>query len=235
MTLHDLEIQATKKYGSYRNVEYNEEFRLRVLRCLNEYFASSREPIYTVGVVQRLDIVDNSENRRLVGNALLYWQQKQAILAVESRALHAEFRAVAVTAITGIGTDRVEGLSETKAAVQHTYHVSGSTVGVVGMSGGTLTQNIGASFGDLAAALERLLDEMQASEDPLAPAVEATAEKAAALARTEHPDRGTLGRVLAGLGQTVQSVAAAPQAWAFVTIEAAKAGFNIPGPPVLPH
>jgi hypothetical protein len=236
LTLHDLEIQATKKYGSYKTVEYNEDFRMRVLGGVYEHFASSQEPIYTVGVLQCLGLENNTDNRRFVGNALMYWREKNAIKAISSPALRVDFPHVAVTGITSIGTDRVEGLHQSAVAVHHEYHITGGTVGVVGtMNGGVVTQNIGASLNDLAAALEQLRDEMRESDDCFAPVVEATAEKAASLARTQPSDRGALERILGGLGQTLQSVAAAPQAWAFIAVEAAKAGFNIPGPPLLPH
>ena len=230
--VHALETQATKKYGSYRVLENNEATRLRILKQLHEHFLNNDERTTPVSVLLKLGIENNQPNRRVVGKAMEYWIDGKAVLG-KSIGMHDGEVNVTVTGMVNVGTKIAEGRPEHPPLVQH---ISAENIGVIGtMTGGTITQNAGGSFSDLAAALDKLRAEMQYSDEPLASAVEATAEKGAALARVTDPDRGAIVRNFTALCQLIQTLGATPQAWAFLAAEAVKIGFNMPGPPALPQ
>jgi hypothetical protein len=231
--VESLELIAVAKYGSYRQVEYNDEFRRRVLQALCEHFTTgSGETLFVRRLADLLGVEHNLGNYRAIGNSVQYWGQKGALGILADRSLQSEFPDVGVTEITAYGVDLLDGRHDARApAVHHSYQITNSTIGVAGsMSGGTVNQSVGIGLTGLAAALEALRDEIVDSAIPTASVIELTALEAARLSREENRDEGKLRKVLQGLSQVVQTLAAVPAAWSFVLDEAVKAGYLSPPP-----
>jgi hypothetical protein len=191
--LSDLELRATSKYGSYRRVANNEEFRKRVLKAVYQHFDTSSTPVFMRDVAQLLGVVADEENLRVIDKTLKYWKEKDAVRAVESDSIDHDWNNVAVTGMTSIGTDIVENIGNQAPAVH--FH---APVGIVGNvnARAVVNQNIGQQFTIVGAALAEVRKNLEFIPDNERKEVEEQAEAVDEELATDSP---RVGRVALGL------------------------------------
>jgi hypothetical protein len=108
------------------------------------------------------------------------------------------------------------------------HRITATNIGVVGtMTGGSINQAVGATWQELAEALEALGDKAEALQAPSASVVEAVVHTVLAEIRAKEPNKGKVRKILNGISEVIQTLGELGPAWALVATEAAKVGIQL--------
>lgn len=224
-----VELQAARKSGNFRNLEDNHQTRKALLSAARSVLRRAGEPVTIADILNEMGLQNNEGNFRAAFDMLSFWSDKHAI---EAKSIRSEGQpsAMMVLRVTAKGVDMLEGANTfTPPAINITnsgqFFAGGSFTNV------NVSQSIGAELHGLIDALQALRNELIASDDSHAELVEPLVGKAIDAVLEPEPDRARLAKFLSGIGQLIQSVAALPQAWQFVVLEAAKIGVSLPPSP----
>lgn len=163
-----------------------------------------------------LNMPPGRETLIAVGRALRYWINRGALDADHKATLDDGIPLMVIRGLTPSGYDVLENRAN---ASPHTI-VNAANVGVVGsMSGGVVNQTSGATFSDLVAALEKLVEVAAETDSDAAAVVEPAVAGALGELRLPQPNETKVRRVLTGIGATIQTLGELGPAWALVAAE----------------